>query len=511
MGGVVNIITKEGSKDGCQGSLGVEAGSWDYWKVFGDVQGRSGKLDYFASVSREAEGDYKAADFGVIDNSSYKAETVSTRLGYAIAAGHHLAFGYQHWKGWDIGSQGATYSPDPDNYNNKKRDGLDLVYRTDSFQAKYYFVADRDVWFGGMTSGPGFDSISKTDTDTQGASLQKTFTLGEHRIVTGGQWDRIKVQSSRNVGAPYNPDSRYDSFGAFAEGRMSLLDKRLQVSAGLRFDRFENQILDTPGMVGMVAKKDSLDHTTVRGGIVYKLTEAFRVKANAGTAFRAPAPLELAADYYSWGTHYVGNRELNPEKSTSLDAGIEVAKAGFRGDFSYYHTDFKDKIVSFYDVALKASTYRNAGEATLEGFELNGSYDLGSALGLRMVLEPYVHANYHTKFEEKAGAITTPLTFTPKWTTSAGLKFGQDSWDAQLAATYHGHEWVTDWNYSSPSYGKTINKGGFTLFNLKGSYRPLKALELTLSVENLLSRYYEYNLGYPMAERTFVGGAKWIF
>ncbi|WP_005036911.1 TonB-dependent receptor plug domain-containing protein [Holophaga foetida] len=513
MGGVVNIITKEGTKDGCHGALGVEGGSWDYWKVFGEAQGKVGKLDFSATLSREGQGDYEAADYGTIENSGYKAETLSTRLGYEIAAGHHLSLGYQHWKGWDIGSQGATYSADPDDYNNKKRDALDLNYRTESLQAKYYYVADRDEWYSNAdySSGPGTDALDKTDTDTQGLSLQKTFTVGDHRIVTGGQWDRIKVQSVRTAGSPYNPNSRYDSYGAFAEGRMSLLEKRLLVSAGLRFDRFENSILDTPGLSGMTAKDDSLDHTTVRGGVVYKLTESITIKANAGTAFRAPAPLELAADYYSWGTHYVGNAGLSPEKSTTVDMGIEVVKGAFRGDVSYFHTDFKDKIVSYYSSALTASTYRNAGEAKLEGFEMNASYDLGAALRLRMVLEPYAHINYLTRFEEKASGAWSTLTSTPKWSASAGMKLGQESWDAQFIASYHGHEWATDWNSSSSTYGLNISKGGFVLLSLKGAYRPLKAIELTASVENILNRCYEYNLGYPMAERTFVGGAKWLF
>ncbi|MBP1625684.1 MAG: TonB-dependent receptor-like protein [Holophagaceae bacterium] len=518
MGGVVNIITKEGAQAGCHGAIGAEGGSWDYWKVFGEARGKTGKLDYFASLSREGEGNYKAAHYGEIENSAYKAETVSTRLGYEIATGQHLSFGYQRWKGWDIGSQGATYSPDPDNYNNKKRDAFDLVYRTDSFQGKYYFVADRDVWYGGMSSGPGIDSISNTDTDTQGASLQKTFTFGDHRIVTGGQWDRIKVSSARSDGAPYNPNSRYDSYGAFAEGRLSLLDKKLLVSAGLRFDRFDNHILDTPGLT-MVAKEASLNHTTVRGGIVYKLTDAVSLKANVGTAFRAPAPLELAANYtmsYTYGgtvysTLYLGNPDLSPEKSTTTDVGVEVNKAGFKGDFSFYHTDFRDKIVSYYSSTLGASSYHNVGEATLEGFELNASYDLGSATGLKMVLEPFVHLNYSTKAEQKSGSVTSDLSFTPKYAASAGVKFGQDSWDGQLTAAYHGHELQTDYNYSHSTYGTLVNKGGFTLVNLKGSYRPIKPLELSASVENLFNRYYEYNLGYPMAERTFVGSVKWVF
>ncbi len=56
-----------------------------------------------------------------------------------------------------------------------------------------------------------------------------------------------------------------------------------------------------------------------------------------------------------------------------------------------------------------------------------------------------------------------------------------------------------------------VDKGDFTVVHLKGSYRPIKNLEITASVENLFDRAYEYVLGYTMPRRTFVGGVKWLF
>ena len=41
MGGVINIITKEG-KEGLHGSIGGEAGSWDYWKTQTELNGKKG-------------------------------------------------------------------------------------------------------------------------------------------------------------------------------------------------------------------------------------------------------------------------------------------------------------------------------------------------------------------------------------------------------------------------------------------------------------------------------------
>ena len=518
MGGVINIITKEG-KEGLHGSIGGEAGSWDYWKTQTELNGKKGPFDFYLTASRSASGDYKAKvkdkngnDYG--KNTGYDDEAISARFGYKLFDNHHISLGFQHWKGWEIGSPGPSYSPDPDNYSDKGRDGFDIGYKTETFDTKYYFIHDKDESHD-LKSGV-LTNKTTTERDTQGASLQKTFHINDHRVIVGGQWDRIKVDSRRKTGAPYNPNSQYDSYGTFTEGRLSLLNKKLLLSAGLRYDYFENEILATPGITSLKPRKEDMDHVTVRGGIVYKLTDALRLKGNVGTAFRAPAPDELATDYVSsWGTRYIGNPNLKPEKSTSYDGGLEYSKDLLKGGLTFFHTKFKDKILSYYNTALVAQTFKNVEGAAIQGVEINASYDVGLASGLKVSIEPFSNITYHTRYSSKddleISKYGKTLLYTPKWTGAFGMKVGQEKWDARLIANYTGDEKVQDWNSSSPTYGKAIDKGDFTVMNLKGSYKPVKNLEITASVENLFDRAYEYVLGYPMPRRTFVAGIKWIF
>lgn len=103
------------------------------------------------------------------------------------------------------------------------------------------------------------------------------------------------------------------------------------LSAGLRYDYFENEILATPGITSLKPRKEDMDHVTVRGGIVYKLTDALRLKGNVGTAFRAPAPDELATDYVSsWGTRYIGNPNLKPEKAHPMTEDLSIQRICLR-------------------------------------------------------------------------------------------------------------------------------------------------------------------------------------
>lgn len=66
MGGVINIITKQGKEAGIHGSVGAEAGSWKYWKTKGELNGKKGVFDFYISASRSAMDEYSARNYGKI-------------------------------------------------------------------------------------------------------------------------------------------------------------------------------------------------------------------------------------------------------------------------------------------------------------------------------------------------------------------------------------------------------------------------------------------------------------
>ncbi len=500
MGGVINIITKKAKHTGAE--LGTEGGSWDYSKQWAGLSLKEGVVDFLFSVSRASRGNYDARGYGKIPNTAYNDETFSLRLGYGLKEGGRLSFGLEHWRGWDIGSPGARYSPDPDDYSDKKRDGIDIAYSTETTRISYYRIEDKDEWYSNT-------NVTTKNTQTTGFTAQRSFEFEDVRLVAGVDWNRIRVSSKRTAGAPYSPNSRYNTYGVFTELRGELLNKRLILNGGLRYDYFKNEVLSTPG-VSVTPRDEDLDYTALRGGAIYRLTGHTRVKLNAGTAFRAPAPDELATDYVSsWGTHYVGNPELEPEESVTYDAGVEFSDGMNRAELTFFHTEFDNKILGYYDASLSARTWKNVDGATVQGVETNLSTDIGALLGWFTSVEPFVNITYHTRYSAKdrteIDKYGKTLLYTPKWVGSFGVRMMGESWDARLVARYNGKEKVTDWNRSSPTYGKTIEKTGFLLVNLKGSYRVHKKVELGFSVENLLNRSYEYVLGYPMPERTYTG------
>lgn len=512
MGGVINIITRSGGVEGVHGSIGAEGGSWDYWKTGGDLHGKKYGIDYFISGAASASDDYRTGK-GSYDNTSSETEEISARLGYGFLNDQHVSVGFQRWVGRDIGTPGAVYAKDPDDYSRKARNAFDFEYRTKTATLKYYINNNKDDSYstGGMgMPGPGNSDRFTSNARNQGVSIQNVFPMGPHRVILGGQWDRIAVSTSTSGGTPYYPDSRYYNYALFAEGRASLLDGKLLLTAGIRYDYFDNKTLSTPGLTSDPVS-ESMDHVTSRGGIVYKVLDGLSLKAAVGTAFRAPSPRELASDYTLYGYRTLGNRDLGPEKSTTYEGGLEYDKEHLKGGVTFFHTSFSHKIASYYDSALGATSYRNLSGATIQGIEMNASYDVGLTAGLDVSVEPFANLTYKTRYdgESKDSGSHGHLLYVPEWTGAFGVRAGQETWDTRLIINYTGNEYITDYSASWPY--PVENKGGFMTMDLKGTYRPIKNLELSLSVENLLDRYYEYINGYPMQGRTFVGGAKWIF
>lgn len=310
----------------------------------------------------------------------------------------------------------------------------------------------------------------------------------------------------RTTGQPYEPSNRYNSYGGFGELRLGLLDKRLLLNTGLRYDYFEMEMLPTRNMT-ITPRKEDFSNLTKRVGFVYKLKEELRIKGNIGEAYRAPSPLELTHQYQNTTTRVwlMGNPDLAPEKSTTYDGGIEYSEDFFKGGFTFFHTDYKDKITQYYNGTV--NTYKNIPGAVIQGIESNTSYDAGFAYGLSVSIEPFANITYYTKYavddESEKAKYGETLLDTPKWAGSFGVKVSQEKWEGRLIAKYIGEQKVQDTKVSGV---KIIDKGDFTVVDIKVSYRPIEALEIKASVENLLDTAYEYAIYYPMPARTFFAG-----
>ena len=502
MGGVINIITKTPKKPGIYGDAGIEFGSWEYKKGKAEIMGNISNWKFYFLGGWASQGDYKTKNWGTIKNTSYKTEEFAGKLGYGP-----LTFSYQFSKGWDIGSFGGTYTFDPNNYSNKEIQSYSFKFNPSFIKFQAFYVKSNDEWHYLNDNTGVTTNISYKETKTMGISLIKPIKLRFLKLISGIDWNRIKVNSHRLSGAPYFPNSKYDTYGVFTEAKSGWLKNRVLTSAGIRYDYFVDKIESTPGL-SVNPRKDTLNHLTLRGGANIKIIKGLIFKTNLGTGFRAPAPDELAANYTSsWGTKYIGNPDLKPEKSIGWDAGFVYNTPATSLSIDYFITNFKNKIVCIWDNSLSAMTYENVSGAKIQGLEVNGNVDIGGLLQLPFSVEPFINLTYYTQMKNEdpteVSKYGKTLLYTPKWTTSYGITAEGNNWSLRIVGISIGKEKVIDWNWSSPTYGKVVDKDSFTVYNLAASLTLKKHVELKAKIENLFNKYYEYVQYFPMPERSY--------
>lgn len=168
--------------------------------------------------------------------------------------------------------------------------------------------------------------------------------------------------------------------GALAQNRSSLLDDRLIVTLGTRFDdhtRYSGEI-------------------SPRAGIVYALTDNTRVKADYGRGFSAPDLRRSAQDYdFTFTTlplRLLGNPDLEPERSESVSFSLEHENDGVSAAITLFHNDITDLI----DLRCiehcppgsppagenEIRIYTNVDSAITQGVELAYSQQLGNSTRL---------------------------------------------------------------------------------------------------------------------------------
>lgn len=194
--------------------------------------------------------------------------------------------------------------------------------------------------------------------------------LTDASITFGGGWDRESAESAS--GSPSfrtTVDARQTSGYGYI-GAQARLFERLDVTAALRFD----------------APEEFGTETTWRLGAVLALPEiSSRVRASAGTAFKAPS---LYQRFGVIGTFFRGNPNLEAERAFSWEAGIETDIGRYATISALY---FDSRVTDLINFDATFSTLENVDRARIRGgdftltlrpadwFEMTGAWTVTEA------------------------------------------------------------------------------------------------------------------------------------
>jgi vitamin B12 transporter len=240
------------------------------------------------------------------------------------------------------------------------------------------------------------------------------------------------------------------------------------------------------------------DHENFGGETTYRITQAFllrnwgtKLKGSYGTGFRAPSLNEL---YYvnPWGGPG-GNPDLDPEKSTGWDAGIEQSlfKNRLNIGITYFYNNFDDLIE--WD-----NGYNNVDKAETGGIESFVIITLSDDLVLGL--------NYtYTDTEDNDGRrlLRRPLH---KIGFNTNYRFLERA-TANLDVFYVGERDDSYWDAMTFTT-RDVVLDDYILVNLAASFDIYDYLTIFGRIENLFDEEYYESYGYGTPGLSAYGGVK---
>jgi len=385
MGGIVNIITREGQfgeKTYLSGNVGSGFASANKL-LSGHAEFNAGSKLWYARVS----GTYTDAGnmktpAGLLPNSQYAYNNVSARAGIKPFNNHLFRIQYQRYMANDVGIPGGDAFPGPAEatYTNISRDLIAASYEIQDLTDKLislklgYFLQDI---FREVSLHPN----TVTETPLPNGNIQRTspqlFTPVGHHFTNGGQiqgtwklsgrntfiagvdlWsrklttERIKyitfeildtsgrVIRTNNIerGETPIPESAFSSAGFFAEDEWKFFDDRLLFIAGGRADGIwitNEEGYDVDYVIINDIRNDAPEKRitfaggrenslswSANAGLLFRVNKTSDITLNVARSFRAPS-LEERYKYIDLGNFVrIGDPSLEPERGYSADLGF---------------------------------------------------------------------------------------------------------------------------------------------------------------------------------------------
>ncbi|RMH20779.1 MAG: TonB-dependent receptor [Acidobacteria bacterium] len=206
-------------------------------------------------------------------------------------------------------------------------------------------------------------------------------------------------------------------------------------------------------------------------GVVHPLAGGFELTANLGTGLRFPT---LSERFFSGTTGrggVIGNPQLEPERSLSLDLGMRWFGDRAFVAASVFHQDIDDYIERI-EVAEDLLTFVNLTSGTLDGIEIEGFWQPDERW--------YVAWNGHLIDGESDDG--TPLADVPSHRLKVDLRLTEGRWQGRLEYQLRAHK-------EDPGSGEKPIPGAH-LVAASVRYRLPFGLAVQLSGRNLLDERY---------------------
>ena len=479
IGGVVNIVTKAGEGP-LSATASLEGGSFDTFNQTAEVSGSDNGFHYRATIQHLHAGATPVTPPNLLPpgqagNADYfDGVSASTKLGYDLTDAFDLGL-VARWSGNLSRITGDAFDPNtfasvPSPAQTRVTSQLYDVRGTAHWNLGWLDQTLGLAYGSGQSrsadpnNGPSASSADRVKLDWQGnVRIDDGQTL-----VLGAETARDAVHIPLSAG--------YTTNAGYAE-LQSDWGNGIFSAANLRYDD-NSQFGDR--LTWRIAPSVMLGDTGIR------------LKASAGTGFKAPSLDQLYHDYPAF--FFFANPNLKPETSIGYDVGADWTPFdGFTAGATWFRNDIRNLIATD---PVTFSTDINIGKARTQGVELFAAWAATQTLNLR--------ADY-TYTDAIDGTTGLELLRRPrnKASLNAGWRFlPQAGLDATLL-------YVGPWIDGSRDFSvPRLKTDGYVTMDLAAHYDLDARFTLFARASNLFDETYENPVGFLGPERAFYAGVQ---
>jgi len=455
--GAINIITKE-AKPGFNGSVNMEAGSYGYKHGAVQLSYRTPFSDASLLVSRlladgptaVAPRDKNSKDY---EDDPYRNTTVHVKVGHWITSDNRVEAGYRDVNAFThYDNAGFPNARETSDYREKS-----------GFVNYQHFIGPHAVTLSVSKSQHKNKSFGLWQNESEGkeesVELKNRWKYADNAtLVFGGSLRESKIKYT----------GTFSSVGMDTQNHAGYINHIYTVnhwtfSQALRYDAFN--------------KFDN--KTTGKLGLSYKVHPHFSIYLNAGTAYRAPAVLDMANP---WG---VSNFDLKPENIRSYNAGVYF----YALHVNVFQNEIKDMI------QWNPSSWKNeniSGTSTFKGVEISLEHTVANNW--------LIGASY--TYTDARDANDVRLTTRPRYQVNMHATYVPTK-DVKLTAL--GHYVGSRKDFSGQETGH------YFLAHLKADYTINNTWSVHGKLNNLFDRKYQEVDGYATLGRSVYVGVKATF
>jgi vitamin B12 transporter len=463
VGGVIQVFTRRG--EGGARVVG-SAAVGGYGSHQGDVgiSGVDGAFDYAATIGHDQSRGVSAirpndlfGDFNP-DNDGFSRTFGNARLGYTLAPGHRIGIDV-------IGSRlNAQYDsaefnppdfipdPSPDFRNHLNTSVVSISYRG-RISPPWTTTLQASKNIDDSTSGGATTSRFRTEREQETWQNALNFSADQQLVLA---YEHLREEVGGDVFTDQPKRSNNAVLAVYSGGFGPT-----QLEASLRFD--DNSVYGS--------------NTTGNVGASYEVLTGLRLRARAGTTFRAPTFNDLFFPGFS-------NPNLKPERGESFEIGTTWQSAATSAAATLYRNRVTDLIIT----DSNCSCGMNVGRARLQGATLSGAQRWGG-LSVRATVDLLDATNADTgaRLNRRAAHQESLIGDyqTGAWSVGGSI--------VDVGARPDGPE------------GTTFVLGGYGIVDLRAAWRFLPQWRLEAKLLNALDHRVE-----PVRDYQGLGRQAWL-